>query len=766
MTLLTKSAPKLRERAGPPAGGFQRFIAPVGLSLVLLTTFLIYLPALKGAALWDDDAHITKPGLRSIGGLYRIWFELGATQQYYPLLHSAFWVEHKLWGDLVLGYHIVNLLWHMLSVSLVYLILKRLKVPGALLAAAIFAVHPVMVESVAWISEQKNTLSAVFYLSAMLAYLGFDESRRRSQYFLAIVLFALGLLTKTVTATLPAALLVIFWWQRGAISWKRDVLPLLPFFALGAAAGLTTTWVERSLIGAEGADFELSFLQHGLLAGRVVWFYFGKLLWPTNLMFIYPHWTIDPAEAWQWSFSIGAVGVTVGLWLSRKRWRGPLAGWLLFVGTLLPVLGFLNVFPFIFSFVADHFQYLASLGIIVLVATGIAQGISRLTTPVRNVGVTLCILLLGLLATLSSRQSAMYADAVTLYQATIDRNPDCWMALDNLGEELAAKGNLKEAIELYRSALRIRPNFALGENSLGFALAKVGRASEGIEHMEQAVRLRPDFTAAYLNLGIVLRTLGRNAEAIEHIKHVLRTEPSNAEAHSNLGNALLQTGALAEGVEELQLAVAQKPDDPFFLNNLGIALMQTGRSSEAIKNFERAVQLKPDYYQAHNSLGLALAGFGKTSEAIEQFEKALQINPKYANAHCNLANLLASTGDAKNAIAHYKRAIEIRPEFIEAHYKLAVELTQTGQPEQAIEHYEVVLRLKPDDLQTYASLAQTLALLNRSKDAIATAEKGIELARSAGKQDELKQFEDWLKDYSSKHQPPGAVPSPSPPPKP
>ena len=203
--------------------------------------------------------------------------KLGATQQYYPLLHSAFWLEHKLWGDSVLGYHLVNVLWHMISVTLLYFVLKRLKVPGALLAAAIFAVHPVMVESVAWISEQKNTLSAVFYLSAMLVYLEFDESRRRSRYFIALGLFVLGLLTKTVTATLPAALLVIFWWQRGTLSWKRDVLPLVPFFVLGAAAGVLTAWVERKLIGAEGAAFEISLLDRGLLAGRVIWFYLGKL---------------------------------------------------------------------------------------------------------------------------------------------------------------------------------------------------------------------------------------------------------------------------------------------------------------------------------------------------------------------------------------------------------------------------------------------------------------------------------------------------------
>src|SRR5262249_48756811 len=214
--------------------------------------------------------------------------------------------------------------------------------------SAIFAVHPVSVESVGWVSEQKNPLSSVFYLGAMLVYLRFDESRRRTDYVVALGLFVLGLLTKTVTATLPAALLVIFWWQRGTLSWKRDVVPLLPFFALGAAAGLLTAWVERTLIGAQGAGFELTFLERGLLAGRVVWFYLSKLVLPANLMFIYPRWKIDATIWWQWLFPMATLSAVVLLWAIRRRSRAPLAGWLLFVGTLAPVLGFVNVYPFVF----------------------------------------------------------------------------------------------------------------------------------------------------------------------------------------------------------------------------------------------------------------------------------------------------------------------------------------------------------------------------------------------------------------------------------
>jgi tetratricopeptide (TPR) repeat protein len=738
----------------PLAAKSYRFVPLFGLILVLLLVLVVYSPALRGGVLWDDPGHITTPELRSIAGLYRIWFELGATQQYYPLLHSAFWLEHQLWGDSVLGYHLVNVFWHSLSVVLLYLIVARLKIPGALLAAAIFALHPVMVESVAWISEQKNTLSAVFYFGAMLVYLRFDESRRRSHptralYWLSLGLFMLGLLTKTVIATLPAALLVIFWWQRGRLTWG-DVKPLIPYFVLGAAAGLITAWVEQVLIGAEGADFQLSMLQRSLIAGRVIWFYLAKLFWPVNLMFIYPRWEIDPMAVWQWIFPVAAAATTVVLWSIRGRTRAPLAGWLLFVGTLFPVLGFLNIYPFIYSFVADHFQYLASVGMIVLTAAGLASAVSKLTPIGRQIGGALCVFVIAVLATLSWRQSHMYADAVTLYRTTIKRNPQCFMAFNNLGMELAAQGNYHEAIGLYRSSLAIRPDFAQTQNNLGFALTQVGRPEEAVGNIEEALRLRPDFAEANINLGIALQQLGRTMEAIECVRKVVAARPNYAEAHSNLGNLLIQIGRVAEGVAKHREALAIKPVDPSLLNNLGIALMYSGRASDAVEPLQRAVRIKKGYYQAYNSLGLVLARMGNNPEAIDQFKIALRINPNYANAHCNLANVLAGTGELTNAIVHYKRAVAIRPDFAEAQYKLAVLLTQSEQPTEALDHYHAAMRAEPSNLQIYASLAQTYALLGRSEEAIITAEKGINLASSTKQVDERKQFEDWLRDFHSK----------------
>jgi hypothetical protein len=270
-----------------------------GWAAIFLAVLISYTPAIHGTRLWDDAAHITRPDLQSVHGLWRIWFQLGATQQYYPLLHSAFWFEHRLWGDALIGYHLVNIALHALSACLVVAIVRRLELPGAWLSGFLFALHPVCTEVVAWISEQKSTLSTAFYLAAGLIYLSFDRTRRTGSYWSALLLFVLALLSKSVTATLPAAILLILWFLRGGLSWKCDALPLLPWVAIGAASGLFTAYVENAYIGAHGAAFSLTTGQRLLLAGRAAWFYFLKLVFPSDLIFVYPRWTISPSVWWQ-----------------------------------------------------------------------------------------------------------------------------------------------------------------------------------------------------------------------------------------------------------------------------------------------------------------------------------------------------------------------------------------------------------------------------------------------------------------------------------
>jgi hypothetical protein len=352
--------------------------------LLMAAATVAYFPALNGTPIWDDDAHLTKPELRSLEGLIRIWTQPGATQQYYPLVHTVFWVEHQFWGDAPLWYHVANLLIHCVSALLLLRILRKLEIPGAWLAALIFALHPIQTETVVWISELKNVLSGLFFFGSILTYLRFNESRHLSYYCLSLALFVAGLMSKSVIATLPVMLVVIFWWKQGNLSLKRDVVALLPFLAFGAGFGMFTAWVEGNLIGAQGPEFNYTIIERGLIAGRAIWFYLSKLFWPAELIFVYPRWQISQTVWWQYLFPAGVmVLLAIAICLAR-RWRGPLAGLLIFIGTLLPVLGFLNVYPFRYSLVSDHFVYLASLGVIVPVSAGLALFAERhLQTGVR-----------------------------------------------------------------------------------------------------------------------------------------------------------------------------------------------------------------------------------------------------------------------------------------------------------------------------------------------------------------------------------------------
>ncbi|MFZ0503733.1 MAG: tetratricopeptide repeat protein [Chthoniobacterales bacterium] len=625
--------------------------------LLFVLTALAYFPALNGSPIWDDDAHITRPDLRSWDGLVKIWTQPGSTQQYYPLVHTFFWVEHQLWGNSPVGYHLVNIVLQCLSALLLLKILRRLEIPGTWLAAAIFALHPVQVESVAWISELKNTLSGVFYLGSGLVYLEFDRTRKLGPYLTAIALFLLGLLSKTVIATLPAALLLIFWWKRGKLSLKRDALPLFPFFVLGIAAASVTAWIERSLIGAEGSAYAFSLIERVLIAGRVTCFYLGKLLWPLDLIFIYPRWQISQSVWWQYLFPV-ALGLTLAIlvWLSRWR-RAPLAGMLFFIGTLFPVLGFFNVYPFRYSLVADHFQYLALLGIIVPISAGITLLLEHLQPWHRWTGYTLCGLLLITMTLLSHTQSGIYQDVETVWQTTIRKNPTAWMAHNNLGALLLKKGQLDEAIDHFSKAIEIKPDEASAYANLGNALLNKGELGEAIYQYQKAVELKPGQAGVHYNLANALLARGEVDDAITEYQSTLAINPNNADAHNNLGAVLLQQGKLDEAIDHYQKALEINPQDVRAEGNLAWALatspQSTIRKAIAVKLAERANEATSGTNPlVLRILAAAYAQQGQFSEAIETAEHALKLATDQRNSA--LANALQSELD------HYRNGLPYR----------------------------------------------------------------------------------------------------------
>jgi tetratricopeptide (TPR) repeat protein len=699
---------------------------------LLATTALSYQPAWHGGLLWDDDGHVTRADLQSADGLRRIWFDIGATQQYYPLTHTAFWLMQRAWGDRTTGYHAVNIALHALSAWLLAMILRRLAVPGAILAAVVFALHPVQVESVAWITELKNTLSGALYLGAAWAYLRFDERRDRRAYATASALFLLALLAKTVTATLPAGLLVALWWRHGRIEWNRDVRPLLPWFAIGAAAGLMTAWVERSFIGASGAGFDLTIVERALLAGRAAWFYLGKILWPAELVFIYPRWDVDQRIWWQYLYPGALLVLLAGLWRWRTVSRGLLAAILFFLVTLSPALGFVNVFPFKFSFVADHFQYLAGIGIMTLASAALvtmAQRLSAGRPGIAEVAVAAAIAVpLGML---SRQQSRHYVDAETLYRATLDRNPACWMALHNLGLVELQKGDEPEAADLISQSLAIQPDNAEAHNSLGLILQGQGRADEALRHFLEAARLAPRYAVAHNSLGVSAYAAGRLDDAIAHYGDALRLDPRYSEARRNLGLALLDTGRADEALAELNEAVRLSPDaarmhdslatallrlgriaeattryrealrlDPGsaeIRNNLGIALEQQGRLDEALAEFREALRARPGSARLHDNAGFVLFRLNRHAEAESHLREAIRIDPGYGPAHAHLANLLHAGERLPEAVAQYRRALTFPVNRTAAmHNDLGVALAGLGRLNEAIREFQEALRISPD----------------------------------------------------------------------
>ena len=432
----------------------------------------------------------------------------------------------------------------------------------------------------------------MFYLLAALLYLRFEHERRPRVYLLATLIFVIALLTKSVTATLPAALLVVIWWRKARIDLRADVLPLLPWFVLGAAMGLVSAHVEKVYVGAQGSEFDLTFVERCLLAGRIAWFYIGKLIWPADLIFIYPRWNVDAGVLWQWFFPAAVIVVLAFLWWLRRRTRAPLAAALFFGGSLFPTLGFFNVYAFMFSFVADHWQYLPSIGIVTLTAAALATGLTRVGQTPRTSRIIRVVLVAGL-GVLTFQQSRMYADMFTFYATTLARNPGAWMAHNNLGNMRRDGGDLESARRHFEAALQVRPDLVKVHNNLANVLREQRQFDEAEQHYRRALELKSDYAEAHNNLGSLLRQRGKPADAIPHLLQAVQIDPLYADAR----------------------------------NNLGVALREAGRLQDAIIQFERVVKDAPKMAAGHLNLALTLSLVGRMNEAMEHYREARRLNP-------------------------------------------------------------------------------------------------------------------------------------------
>jgi protein O-mannosyl-transferase len=637
--------------------------------LVFAGVLLAYWPALRGGFLWDDDVHLTaNPAIVGPLGIKEIWTTSAGV--YYPLTLTTFWVQHLLWGIDPFPYHVVSIAAHALAGILLWRILEQLRVRNAWFGAALWTLHPVQVESVAWITELKNTQSGVFYLLAgwaFLKWLARGESGRQPgwHYVIALLAAICAILSKTSTVMLPVVLGLCWWWKDGQWRW-RNTLWLTPFLVVSIAAGTWTIWEQKNHSGAAGLEWAQSWPERAVIAGKIVWFYLGKLSWPHPLIFIYPRWTVDSARLTAYAPALAAGLLLLLLWRYRN---GPLRpaffAFAYFVVSLFPVGGFFSVYFFRYSFVADHFQYLAAIGPLALLMAGIpiALGAAGKRKPFRAFALCGAILISG--GILSRQQSKIYATPLTLWRDTLAKNPNAWMAHTNLGAELDDQGRAAEALAEYEAALRINPNDAGAHNNVAAHLAQLGREVEAIAEWEQALRIQPASARTHTNLAFALAHLGRVQEAFDHWEAALNIEPGLLEAH----------------------------------HDFGVALAQSGRFDEAIEHYEKALRLNPDFANAHYHLALALNRKRKFEPALGHYRMLLELDPDSLLAQNALAWFLATCPEAslrngKEATELALRAVQLStgkyPQTLDT---LAAAYAESGQFEKAVETANEALRL-------------------------------------------------------------------------
>ena len=678
----------------------QDVLAFVALGLLVVVP---YLPAmLWGGFVWDDHLYIKVDSVRDVSGLWQIWFSPSAIEEeehYWPLVYTTFWLEHKLWGFAPTGYHIVNVLLHLANTLLAWHLLRRLAVPGAWVVAAVFAVHPLHVESVAWAIERKDVLSGLFYLAAALAWMRFVEKPRRGRYTGSLVLYTAGLLSKSIVVTLPAALLIGHWWKQGRVS-STDLLRLVPFFAVGLVITVSDMSFARSVAPI---SFDFSLTERTLLAARVLWFYVGKLLWPTNLSVIYPRWDIHIADPLAWGYLIAAIALAVALWRFRQQLgRGPLAGTLFFAVTLSPVLGFVDYTYMRYSFVADRFQYLAGIGVMVVVIGPTVYGVCRLSDRWQKGSLGVAAIALVVLGMLTWRQASIYRDEETLNRHIIALNPQARNAHRHLGNALFKQGRYAEALAAYRVAVARRPNYAKAHSNLGGVLNKLGRFEEAEPHLRRAIALDPKTKHRHHYLGNALYGQERYAEAVDAYRIAIEHHPDNVVAHSNLGAALNKLERYEEAETHLRRAIALDAKIKHGYRHLGNALYGQERYAEAVDAYRVAIEHRPDDAAAYASLGAALNILGRNEEAETYLHRALTLNPHHTEALYFLATLRAEQQRYAEMLELLQWLIAIDPNDAVAHVSMGVAFYFLGRSDEALRSFDQALALDPnlDDART------------------------------------------------------------------
>ena len=711
--------------------------------LLIVITLAAYLPVIEAGFVFDDEIYVTDDNrLQSLEGLAEIWLPRWSTDyqhQYYPLTSSAFWIQFQIWRLNPLGYHLTNVFLHAVKAILLWCVLRSIGARGAWLAGAIFAVHPAHVMSVAWVTELKNVLSTLFFLSSALALIHFFQIGKKNQishqglqtnrkwhwYTLGLVLFVCALLSKTATALLPLALALLLYWKRD--EWKHRDLLLFPMLVIGAIFVGITVYLESSYGLGNPSEFSETWLERCLIAGRAIWFFTGKLVWPDPLIVIYPRWQIDVRDKNQYLYPL-AVLVVVGLiWAYRRRiGKGPVVAVAYFILAIVPMY-IIDVAFTRFSFVSDHWQYWASMGLIALTASVLVHWWPAGRVLAR-VG---ALIALTVLSALTWQQSRIYRNQETLWRDTVEKNDMSYVAHYNLG------------------------NILFGQRKF----------DEAMVHFNRTLELDSDNYRAMNNMGNCLQEKKQNDGAIDYYRQAIRTQSNNATACANLGRILNKERRFEEAVEVFQLAI--RADSKMILahNGRGVSLAALSRHEEAIQSFNKVLEINSESLDAINNRGSSLYALGRIDEAIAQFRLVLDLQPKHARGHYNFGKVLAATGQIGAALTHFQEAMKIKSDWW-APLKQQAWILATH-PDERWRHGEEALRLAkqavdlvdrhdPGRLLVFVGVRDTLAAAyaenGQFDQAMAFIEEAITLAVELNNQEMASELRTRL-EYYRKQQP-------------
>lgn len=637
--------------------------------LIVLAGLWIYWPSLRGDWLWDDGRLVTHNStMLGLDGLWRIWFAAPSTD-YWPLSWTALWLACHLWGLHPLGFHLLNLGLHLLSALLFWRLLGRFGLAWGWIGGLLLAVHPLSVESTAWISEIKNTLSLPLYLLSVESFIDFDdEPTRRGAHVKSVLWFFAAMLAKTSTVMLPVCLLLYCWWKRGRIVW-RDLARIAPFLAIAAALGWATIHFQNSGAPDDSIVADRTFVEKVAGAGLVLTFYVRQFFLPLELMPLYPRWPVSPAPV-QGLLELATAGAALCLfWFQRRGWgRHVVLGLGFFVINLAPVLGFVRMAYSNFSWVADHLVYLPMLGLIALAVAGLETAYRRLAPIPRLFPAALAAGACCLLASKSRGYDGIFVSEARLWGYTIRHNPGSWDARVNLGTYLLGQGDLSGALGQFQAALKLRPGFCVSHSSVADVLSRMpGRMPDALAEYRTALLLDSNFPRARVGLGEALERDGRNEEALEQFAEALRLDRRDTRALGDSAAILAAVpGRKAEAIADYRAAVAINPYDSVLRNNLGAILTdEPGGLPEAIANLRAAVRLDPGFSDARFNLGTALSRDpAMLNEAADEFARVVAAAPNDLAANFRLAETLARIpGRSSEAIERAEDVLLLNPDF-------------------------------------------------------------------------------------------------------